>query len=131
MSPTDAYRFALLVLCIWREARGESLSAKMGVAWSIRNRVQKPSWWGNSWDTVILCDKQYSSFNADDPNATKIPKMTDPSYPDCSLAAVSAYNGLGADPTQGATNYYSGEVAPSWAAEMSFTITIGAFRFYK
>jgi len=35
------------------------------------------------------------------------------------------------DPTGGATHYYSGDVVPSWAAEMTFTTAIGAFRFYK
>ena len=124
------------MLCIWREARGEILDAKRGVAWSIRNRVQRPGWWGASWDGVILKAKQYSSFNPGDPNATKIPYLNDPSLPDCFAAAEEVFNSAGSavDPTLGATSYFDKSMdanPPPWAAMMMHTTTLGGLRFYK
>lgn len=134
MNPTDAYKFSLLLLCIWREARGESLQAKIGVAWSIRNRVNKPGWWGKDWDGIILHPFQYSSFNPTDPNANKIPYTNDMSYLDCEEAAMNAFSGAGADPTLGATSYFDKSLdsnPPSWAAEMTHACDIGGLHFYK
>ena len=134
MNPQQSYEFALLVIAIYREARGEVLEAKRGVGWSIRNRVLKPSWWGIGWDGVILHPFQYSSFNRDDPNATKIPYLSDPSMADCLTAAEDAYNGTGLDPTLGATSYFDRSLdanPPSWAAEMTHTVDLGGLHFYK
>jgi N-acetylmuramoyl-L-alanine amidase len=134
MNPSEAYSFSLLLLCIWREARGESLAAKLGVAFSIRNRTLRPSWWGHDWVSVILCSSQYSSFNANDPNATKFPTENDISYPDCQTAALAAFGPTQADPTGGATSYFDKSMdanPPFWAAKMTHTVDIDDLHFYK
>lgn len=140
MNPAQAYDFILLALCIWREARGETLNAKNAVAWSIRNRVLQPSWWGHGWAGVVLMPAQYSSFNRTDPNATKLPMDTDPSWQDSLLAAQSVYSSdltvdpRLPDPTNGATHYFDLSLdlhPPSWAIEMTKTCDIGRLHFYR
>ncbi|MFZ0736811.1 MAG: cell wall hydrolase [Candidatus Acidiferrales bacterium] len=133
MNSAQAYELALLFLCIWREARGVSFPAQLGVGWSVRNRVMSGIlWWGQGWDGIILHPYQYSSFNASDPNSTKIPYEDDPSFDNCMLAATEAYSGTGTDPTQGATSYYSSDIAaPAWAATMTFTVQLDSLLFFK
>lgn len=134
-TPDQAYEFSLLLLCIWREARGESDEAKQAVGWCIRNRVFRPgkTWYGDDWEDVILKPWQFSSFNASDPNATKFPLPTDPSFRSCLYAAKYAYEQLGGDPTMGATYYFDDSLAanpPKWAATMRRTVQIGKLIFY-
>lgn len=134
MNPQQAYEFSLLALCIWREARGEVVPAKFGVAWSIRNRALKPSWWGTDFTSCILKPKQYSSFNPGDPNAVKWPMPADTSWLACLQAAQAAYAGVGDDPTGGATHYFDRSMdanPPIWSKTMSHMIDIGHLRFYK
>ena len=38
--------------------------------WAAR---QMDEWWGDDWESVVLHPWQYSSFNANDPNAVKLP----------------------------------------------------------
>jgi len=119
----------LLALCIWREARGEDLLAKEAVGWVIRNRVQDKRW-PNDVVSVITQPYQFSSFNKNDPNAIKFPKMDDKSWLEC----CDAIEHPGFDPTKCANHYHSiapGEVLPSWAMESKLTIAIGPFKFYK
>lgn len=127
----DEYPRFLVALCIWREARGTSLEAKRGVAWVIMNRVRDTAkrWPGNVADT-ILQPYQFSSFNRDDPNASKLPKWSDSSWKECCTVAEN----VGEDPTGGATNYHSlepGQQWPAWAIPEKLTKVIGPFKFYK
>jgi N-acetylmuramoyl-L-alanine amidase len=138
MIPFDAYQFILLALAIWRESRGESYATKLCVAWSIRNRVQLPRWWGNTWETVVLKPYQYSSFDRDDPNATKLPSSADPSWQDSVKAATAVFTVApgDVDPSLGATSYFDQSMdatPPSWAIDGSNVKTIdsGRLRFYK
>lgn len=121
----EPYEQVLLWLVAWREARGENPTAQLGVMWSVRNRADKPSWWGNSIVSVILKPFQYSSFNANDPNATKLPAETDAAW-------LQIKKLDGSDPTGGATHYYSTDIPePEWAAQMTCTASIGALKFYR
>ncbi len=135
----QCYELALLMLCIWREARGESDEAKLGVAWTIKNRVALQSWMGKSYVGVILKPFQFSSFNGPDhegrvdANSTKFPiPTTDPSFGPCLMAAKRAYEGTSPDPTAGATHYYDDSIAPpSWTAAGTPTVVLGKLHFYK
>lgn len=124
--------FYLAALCVWREAQNQPHDARLGVYWSILNRTNKAAWWnGNTAGdaaAVVLFPYQYSSFNANDPNAVKLPKSTDKIFEDITLMVLNP----GPDPTAGATHYYSNDIAaPKWVSEMTFTTKIGAFLFYK
>lgn len=133
-TPEQAYQLILLFICIWREARGEPDSAKLGVGWVVRNRVLKTgkSWWGDDWVNVVLKKYQFSSFNTGDPNTTKFPMPDDPSYGPCLLAAKYAYEATAPDPTFGATYYHDTSITPpSWAADMDKTCQLGKLVFYR
>ena len=126
----------MLALCIWREARGESVNAQIAVGCSIRNRTLKATWWNDrtaaSYTAVILQPYQYSSFNASDPNAVKIPNYRDPQFRDCLGIAADIIGGAQVDTTSGATHYYDDSIdPPAWALEMTLTLELPPFKFYK
>lgn len=129
------YELTLLMLCIWREARGESADAQHGVGWTIRNRKEKGGWFGSTYAAVVLKPWQFSSFNPNDPNASKLPNpLSDQSYGPCLIAAKHVYEGTSPDPTGGATHYYDDSLAnnpPSWAKSMTRTAKIGRLNFFK
>ena len=79
----------LLALCIWREARGETPAAKLGVAWTVRKRCAMAPAQGFKKDVAgnILRPWAFSSFMAGDPNASKYPQDGDPSWKDSIAAA--------------------------------------------
>lgn len=97
----------LLALCVWRESSDQYPLARAGVCWTIRNRVEHPTWWGHSYQTVILKPFQFSSFNASDINNTRWPKDDDESWPQVLETCAGVMSGAIPDPTQGATLYFS------------------------
>lgn len=127
MTARDSYN---LLVAIWREDRGGGRDSKRGVYWVIMNRVADPRWPNNITD-VILQPKQFSSFNANDPNFSKYPQPGTTSLAEC--AAVIDYPGP--DPTGGANCYHTfpaGHPAwPSWATDDKFTLKIDSISFYK
>jgi N-acetylmuramoyl-L-alanine amidase len=130
------YELVLLAIVVWREARGESIEAKRAVAWSIRNRVQHPGWWGSGWVGVILKPFQYSSFNHNDVNAVKWPSVDDASWNDCMTVANEVYSGNCGDTTDGATHYFDKSLdahPPDWATDGSMvrTVDVGSLHFWK
>jgi len=138
LNKNQAWEFALLALCIWREARGEGFQAKRAVGHVIRNRVMDPSksWFSGDWEKVILQPFQFSSFNPGDPNAAKFPgdPKTTPGWQECLDAAEDVYSGLMSDPTNGATHYFDKSLKdnpPKWAATAQFKVQIGNMYFYK
>ena len=132
----DLSDLTLLELCVWREARGESSDGKRAVAHTIRNRVYGATkWWGHDWHSVILHPYQFSSFNANDPNADKWPDDTDSSFAECCQAALPVYLGNDTDLTQGATYYHDTSMGwpHAWgnAADYELTLELGRLKFYK
>jgi hypothetical protein len=106
VTPFQAYEQSLLAIAGWREARNQASNAVQAMLWSIRNRVYHPTihWWGakGSWAGVILAHEQYSSFNANDPNAVKLPLASDQVFPLILDLAASVYAGTSQDLSQGA-----------------------------
>jgi len=136
MTGTDMYDVVLLGLCCWREAQNQLKVAQIGQAWTVRNRVDKPSWWGTGYAGVILHPFQYSSFNHNDPNAVKMPFPGDPSWQQCLEVAQDVYQALIPDPTNGCTHYYDASLdahPPKWATDGSMVheIDLGLFRFWR
>lgn len=132
----DVYPLALLAICVWREARGESIETKTAVACSIRNRVSRPGWWGHNWTSVILMPWQYSSFNANDPNSRLLPHDNDPSWEESLNAAYAVYCNQVEDTTQGADSYFDRSLdqnPPAWATDGTKTHTVdsGRLHFYR
>lgn len=129
----QSYELSLLMLCVWREARGENPQAQLGVAWTIKNRLALQGWMGKTYPAVILKPFQFSSFNPGDPNATKFPiTPSDLAFQPCLMAAKAAYDGVGTDPTGGATHYFDSSIAPpDWTQGATQTAKIDHLTFYK
>jgi spore germination cell wall hydrolase CwlJ-like protein len=109
MLPTDYSLMSdmgILALVCWREARGEGLLGKRAVACVVRNRIAANSFFGHDWHSVILKPYQFSSFNANDPNADKWPEDNDPSWEDCCDVAQMVIDGA-QDVTNNALYYFS------------------------
>jgi spore germination cell wall hydrolase CwlJ-like protein len=123
----------MLALVVWRESRGEGPDGRIGVAFSIMNRVARPSWWGDSIQNVCGKKYQYSSFtDPHDPQLTNWPKDTDPSWLGCMNVAEAVLDGKVENPVPGADSYFDLSIkAPAWATPEIFVKQIGRLKFYN
>ena len=114
-----------LARMIFGEARGESFAGKVAVAWSVRNRVLRPSWWGDTVKTVVHRKWQYSCFSTG-PHRAAVEAFPHDVKPgerkaafDCMHAAAVVLAGTYDDPTEGATHYLTTSLLrrkpPAWA----------------
>lgn len=134
------YDLMIAALCIWREARSESAAAMTGVWHVIQNRAfDDKKRWPRDFADVVLQPYQFSSFNANDPNAVLWPSRAHTqdwaAFQRCILVVSSALN---ADPTGGSNMYHSypnamktDPVWPKWATDQAFACEIGPFKFYR
>lgn len=123
---------------LWGEARGESLSGQIAVAWTIRNRVfdgKDRSWWGEGYAGVCQRPYQFSCWNKNDPNfaylsgAKPIPFRE---FAQAQIAADQVIDGKVPDPTSGATHYYATSIkAPGWSVKAKQTLKLGGHVFFK
>lgn len=133
----------VLARTLWGEARGEGSVGLVAVGWTIRNRVEmdlhndgKPDWWGEGYEGVCKAPWQFSCWNKGDANypylsgAKPIPAGQ---FMQCREAALTVLEGRTADPTGGATHYYSTSMAqaPAWSAKARRTCKIGRHIFFK
>ena len=51
-----------VAMTLYGEARGEHLLDRLGVGAVIRERVLRPGWWGNDWQSVCLARHQFSCW---------------------------------------------------------------------
>lgn len=121
-----------LALCIWREARGEPHDAKVAVACSVLNRVDRPSWWGTSITGVLFKKWQYSSLtDPKDRQLTTWPAR-DPAWAECLTVARDAIEGHVTNPVPGADSYYDTSIPPpKWATPQTFVGQVGRLMFYN
>lgn len=118
---------------IWGEARSVGEAGMEGVACVIRNRVERPGWWGTSWEGVCLKPWQFSCWNKGDPNREKLMAVneTDPLFYEAMVIAEKVIDGKQPDITGGADSYYSTYIpAPHWTYGARFTVQIGNLKFY-
>jgi N-acetylmuramoyl-L-alanine amidase len=134
----QAIDLAMLTMVLGREAGNQTEDAIRGVAWSIKNRVLHPGWWGKDWESVIEAKWQYSSVMGPktDPNLQKYPNLNFEPWPMCLAIAEEVYNGKSVDPTGGAVDYYDRSLdkdPPAWSTDSSLVhcCDIGAFHFFK
>lgn len=135
-----ADEFDTLWRTVYGEARGESLPGQVAVTWVILNRVKtdlgndgKPDWWGEGVIGVCRKPRQFSCWNASDPNA-RIIELVKPGAPG-TMEVIHAVTGVligrFLDPTGGATHYHASNIHPSWAEGQDPTARIGRHVFYR
>src|SRR5437899_1787230 len=122
-----------LAFTVWREARGEGALAQLAVAYSILNRVHRPSWWGDDVQSVVFKRWQYSSLTApNDPQLTTWPQAGDPYWRFCLTQADAAIHDIAPNPVAGADSYFDVSIAPPrWATPNKLVRAIGRLRFYN
>lgn len=98
-----------LTITVLQEAGGEPPEGKLGVAWSIMNRVYKK---GRRVPDIVLAPWQYSCYNTNSPTRKLICSRLDSTYQACAQAALAAYDAVGVDPTHGSTHYLRPDVLP-------------------
>jgi len=120
---------------VWGEARGEPHLGKVTVAHVILNRAALQGWMGRTPYAVCHKRRQFSCWNADDPNSAKAAGVGigKPSALNALFAVTRVLSGRVADPTDGATHYYAFRAIarPRWAATMRETCRIGGHAFLK
>jgi len=129
----DMAERVILGLVVWREARGESDAGRAGVAFSVLNRVARPTWWGQTVLSVCARKWQYSSMtDPHDPQLTRWPLDLDASWWECLEIAAAAIEGRIENPVPGADSYHDTSIgAPKWATPDRFVRQIGHLRFYN
>lgn len=132
MMTSQDWHKALLALVTWREAEGETMDGKLGVANSIHNRVLD-SHIPDNWSNIIEARHQYSSMTfPGDPRLTAWPTDDEPAWLDCMTVADRVITLQGVDNTFGATSYCNlDECNPAWAHTMTFTVKIGKHSFFR
>lgn len=127
-NPNELIRRFSLALCIWREARGESILGKLLVGQVIENRVND-SRWPETYIGVITQRLQFSAFNQNDPNVTTFPKENDVTWADCVAAGDFVINAPHKITT--ANHYHTNVIQPSWAKSNRIVYREGNHIFYE
>ena len=134
-----AYDLEIAAITIYCEASDQPDIAKLGVAWSMVNRLLVPGK-PYGWTIAEICLRrmQYSEWNADrQDNANLIRaarcQSSDPLILDCRAMIEGALANTSSDPTRGATHYYDGSIAAPYWTEPPATKTaqLGKLLFYK
>lgn len=149
MTPAAELDSFLCRLCLYREARGESMAGKAAILAVIRNRAEdKSGRWPNTLAGVVIQPSQFSSFNKGEPNSVVWPHAPKPGAPSgldwvAWLQCGTVYDSpLTADPTGGANFYHDTSIQPpaeAWLGKgrtvaelLAFkTCEIGRLRFYR
>lgn len=138
---SDDSEVILLARLILGEAEGQPMNVKLGVGFSVLNRVAKQrSNWGLTIKEIILKPNQYDGIW----NEMRFDRVRNPLHKANTSQAVAwleSYEAARAiifktasDPTRGATNFHSytkRELYPDWATDDRFRTKIGDVFFYE
>ncbi len=132
----------VLALTIWGEARGEGVEGQLAVGNVVRNRLKRAINTTPRWRDICLAPKQFSCFNADDPNRVQILHaaemlMTNAPTPELREAlwiADGVVSGAAMDNTYGSLNYLTARLLesdhpPAWAVGKPILARIGRHVF--
>ena len=128
----------LLALVMWAEARNESYDGIRAVGSVILNRREKNGWFGHNLYEVILKPFQFSCFNSNDPQFTKLVNMAnDWSYAYAKIASLRTCHYLAEGLLDGTvkkyddiTHYHTVDCNPHWDDHMKLAFTLGNHEFY-
>lgn len=135
-----------IALTLYGEARGESMLGKLAVAAVLRNRLYAGRW-GTTYAAVCLASKQFSCWNAKDPNLPKLQRLhaaltkwtlqedasDDAALQACLWVADGLLGGFLESTVGAATHYYATSMKqpPSWAVGARLAAEIGNHRFFE
>lgn len=150
MNPVaNYYKWVLLALTLWREARGCTHEQKRAVAHVIANRATAPNAakvYGHGIPGlvgILIAPYQFTSISPPRGSVTSLPEWinattwpveNDPNWAECCQIADDIGQAKdGPDPTNGATHYYTTPIprVPDWADPAKLTLELGVFRFYR
>lgn len=113
---------------VWGEARGEPELGQIAVAWVILNRSRTRK---QTIRQVCLAPKQFSCWNANDPNHAKLLALKPEQYQRQITICGRVCNQECPDPTDGATHYHAHGIIPRWAQGHTPSAIIGNHVFYN
>lgn len=123
----------ILARTIYGEARGECHEGQLAVGLVILNRYVSKKWFaGKTVADTCLKARQFSCWNAEDPNSEKIKNLSDSEL--SKYKAIASYllaNMECIDITNGATHYHTKKINPVWARGKKPCAVIGNHIFYK
>jgi hypothetical protein len=137
MPVSDLSDLEVLSLTIYGEARGELIEGQIAVGCVIRNRVRVGEY--ASYRAACLAPKQFSCWNADDPNFSVLKelgdkmlygqKIADLALTQCQWVAAGIVSSAIMDNTHSATHYmttklYNDHTVP-WAQKLKIAGIIG------
>ena len=136
--PPDPSRddtITIVAKTLWGEARGEGDEGMRAVACVIQNRVINKVR-GTDEVSVCLANKQFSCWNAGDPNLVRmeaVARAPDAAFRRAREIATELINGRLPDITRGATHYHAATMRqpPAWARGHEPCAVIGNHRFFK
>lgn len=123
--------YDILVRTVWGEARSEGLLGLRAICAVILRRVQLPQF-PNTISAVCLQTRQFSVWNAGDPNRTRMRRVTtaDPTFVLAMQACTEMLAGKVPDPSNRADHYHSGR-KPRWAVGRKPVAVLGRHVFYR
>lgn len=139
---TDAQ---IVSIVLYGEARSEPVQGIVGVGSVIRNRVRKPSWWGEGFKGVCLQPWQFSCLHPKGGEgnyrrvvafATRLiggKQITAAIERQCVWVAHGIVGDFVMDPTKASTHYHAAtmEPRPAWAQGHAPAVQISKHVFYN
>ena len=134
--PTADRGLAIDVLArtLWGEARGEAQEGREAVANVVVNRARRRrKQFGLTVEDVCRKPSQFSCWNSNDPNRTKLERVTvsDPVFRASLEVAHRAVAGKLPDRTLDSTHYHHESILPNWAQGHAPVARIGRHWFYN
>jgi len=131
-----AFDREIATITIYSEASGEDHTTRLGVAYTILNRLGR---FGSTVSEVCLKRLQFSGWNADPLDNANLLRAArcpddDEAMRDCGIAFDQAKYQSVPDPTHSATHYYDVSMAnnpPSWALGAIRTVQLGRLIFFR
>lgn len=128
-----------LARTLWGEARGEGSTGMQAVANVVMNRYDeaktsnaKARQYGASVAEICRKPYQFSAWNANDPNFSKMLALTeaDPLFNKALNIARAALNNSLSDITRGANHYHTAAVSPKWSIGVQPIAQVGNHKFF-
>ena len=132
MDTDDFADLEIIARTLYGEARGEPLLGRQGVG-NVLGKRAKLGWQGETTPRgVCLHHKQFSCWNANDPNREiLLGVISNDIYDSCLQLARQVLDGTLSDVTNGADSYHVTGEEVDWSDGLTPTVVIGKHSFYN